>query len=179
MLYTILIVIAAVVLALVGFIAMRRADFCITRSATMSAPPAAVFAQVNDFHNWDAWSPWAKLDPNMKQTYEGAPAGTGAVYMWNGDNKVGEGRMTILESQPSHLIRIKLEFMRPFAATNISEFTFKPEDNKTVVTWSMSGRHNFMAKAFMLFMNMDKMVGGDFEKGLASMKAIVEGVPQA
>jgi hypothetical protein len=129
---------------------------------------------VNDFHNWNAWSPWAKIDPAMKQTYEGAPAGTGAIYSWNGDNKVGEGRMTLKESRPNELIRIKLEFMRPFKAINDAEFAFKPDGNQTMVTWSMSGRKNFMFKAFGLFMSMDKMVGGDFEKGLASMKSIVE-----
>jgi hypothetical protein len=175
MIWYILIGIALVIAAFVAFVATRPGDFCIQRSATMSAPPAAVFRQVNDFHNWDAWSPWAKLDPTMKQTYEGAPSGTRAIYTWNGNNKVGEGRMTILESRPSEFIRINLEFMRPFAATNTADFSFKPEDTKTLVTWSMTGKSNFMLKAFKLFMNMDKMVGGDFEKGLAAMKAIVEG----
>src|SRR5712692_4336131 len=120
-------------------------------------------------------APMGENDPAMKQICEGAAAGTGAIYSWVGDKKVGEGRMTLTESQPSDLIRIKLEFVRPFKATNTSEFTFKPEGNQTAVTWSMSGRNNFMFKAFGLFMNMDKMVGGDFEKGLASMKSVVEG----
>ena len=111
----------------------------------------------------------------MKQTYEGAPAGVGAIYKWVGNNQVGEGRMTITESRPSELIRIKLEFYKPFAATNTAEFTFKPAANPTAVTWSMTGSKNFMAKAIHLFMNMDKMIGGQFEKGLASMKSIVEG----
>src|SRR5216684_7320465 len=109
MVWYILIGIAVVIAAFVAFVATQPGDFCITRSATMSAPSAAAFAQVNDFHNWDAWSPWAKLDSTMKQTYEGAPTGTGAIYSWNGNNKVGEGRMTILESRPSDFIRIKLE----------------------------------------------------------------------
>src|SRR6267154_914681 len=158
MLWYILIGIAVVIAAIVAFVATRPADFCITRSATMQAPPTAAFAQVNDFHNWDSWSPWAKLDPTMKQTYEGAPTGAGSIYTWNGNNKVGEGRMTILESRPSDFIRIKLEFMRPFKATNTADFTFKPENNKTLVTWSMLGKSNFMLKAMKLFMNMDKMV---------------------
>jgi hypothetical protein len=178
LLWYILIGIAVVIIAFVAFVATRPADFCITRSATMAPPPAAAFAQVNDFHNWDAWSPWAKIDPTMKQTYEGAPAGTGAIYSWNGNNKVGEGRMTILESRPSDFISIKLEFMRPFKATSTADFTFKPEDNKTLVTWSMSGKSNFMLKAMKLFMDMDKMVGGDFEKGLAAMKGVVESAPK-
>ncbi len=133
---------------------------------------------MNDFHKWEAWNPWGKIDPAMKQTYEGAPAGTGAIYTWIGNKEVGEGRMTIIESRPSDLIRIKIEFFKPFAATNTAEFTFKPEGNQTAVTWSMSGNKNFMAKAIHLFMNMDKMIGGQFEKGLAEMKSIVEAAPK-
>jgi hypothetical protein len=168
--------------AVVGLIALfvavvstRPAAFRITRSATMAAPPAAVFEQVNDFRNWEAWSPWAKLDPTMKQTYEGAPAGVGAVYTWTGNNQVGEGRMTITESRPTDLVRIDLQFLKPFKANNVAEFTFKPADGQTAVEWSMTGTKNFMLKAFSLVMNMDKMVGRDFEKGLAAMKAKVEG----
>ena len=178
MLTTILIVIgaiAAIILILVVIIAMQPSDFRISRSAAMAAPSEEVFPQVNDFHNWDGWSPWAKLDPTMKQTYDAAPSGAGAIYMWNGSGKVGEGRMTILESRPSSLVRIKLEFMRPFKATNECEFTFKADGQRTEVTWSMTGHNNFMFKAFGLFMSMDKMLGKEFEKGLASMKSIVEG----
>jgi len=174
MLETILIVLAAIVVVFVAIVAMQPSDFRIVRSGTISAPAADVFAHVNDFHNWAAWSPWEKLDPALKRTHEGAPAGTGAIYSWVGNKKVGEGRMTLTESHPSDLIRIKLEFLKPFKATNTAEFTFKPEGNQTVVTWSMIGRKNFMLKAFGLFMNMDKMVGGDFEKGLANMKSVVE-----
>jgi hypothetical protein len=165
---------AVLVLVFVVIVALQPAAFRITRSATMSAPAADAFAQVNDFHNWDAWSPWAKIDPAMKQTYAGAPAGTGAIYTWVGNNQVGEGRMTITQSRPNELIKIQLEFLRPFKATNTAEFTFQPEGNQTNVTWSMSGNRSFMFKAFGLFMNMDKMLGGEFEKGLASMKAVVE-----
>jgi hypothetical protein len=171
-------VLAAIVIVFVILVAMQPADFRITRSATMSALPADVFAQVNDFHNWQAWSPWAKIDPAMKQTYEGPPAGTGAIYSWVGNSKVGEGRMTMMESKPSDLIRIKLEFLKPFKATNTAEFTFQPEGEQTQVTWSMSGQKNFMLKAFGLFMSMDKMVGDDFEKGLAQMKSLVEAAPR-
>jgi uncharacterized protein YndB with AHSA1/START domain len=174
MVMIILITVAAIVAVFVAVVAVQPSEFRIARSAAMSAQPADVFAQVNDFHKWDAWSPWAKLDPTMKQTYEGTPAGTGAIYTWSGDGKVGEGTMTLTESRPSDLIRIKLEFRKPFKATNTAEFTFQPEGNHTVVTWSMSGRKNFVFKAFGLFMSMDKMVGGDFEKGLANMKSVVE-----
>ena len=174
MLIKILIAIALIIIALVIVVAMQPSEFRVVRTATMSAPAPAVFAQVNDFHNWEAWSPWAKLDPAMKKTYEGAPAGTGAIYTWAGNNQVGEGRTTITESRPSDLIKMKLEFVKPFAATNTVEFTFKPEGDQTAVTWSMAGKNNFMGKAVGLFMNMDKMVGGDFEKGLASLKAVTE-----
>ena len=167
MLIKILIALAVIVVVLVSIVALQPSDFRVARSATISAPPPAVFAQVNDFHKWEAWNPWGKIDPAMKQTYEGAPAGVGAIYTWVGNKNVGEGRMTLTESRPSNLIRIKLEFFKPFAGTNIAEFTFKPEGNQTAVTWSMAGKNNFMAKAIHLFMNMDKMIGGQFETGLA------------
>ena len=165
---------AVIILLFLVVVAMQPAEFRVARSATISAPAPAVFAQVNDFHKWEAWNPWGKIDPAMKQAYEGAPAGVGAIYTWVGNNEVGEGRMTITESRPSEAIKIKLEFYKPFAATNSAEFTFKPDGNQTAVTWSMSGENNFLAKAIHLFMNMDKMIGGQFEKGLASMKSMVE-----
>ena len=127
MLTKVLVAIAVIVVVLVVVVALQPSEFRVARSATISAPPAAVFAQVNDFHRWEAWNPWGKIDPAMKQTYEGAPAGTGAVYAWSGNNEVGEGRMTITESRPSDLIRIKLEFFKPFEGTSTAEFTFKPE----------------------------------------------------
>lgn len=179
MLKKILLGLVAVIALFGGFIAMQAADFRITRSATFAAPAAAVFAQVNDLHKWEAWSPWAKRDPQMKQTYDGTPAGVGAITAWVGNQEVGEGRMTITESRADEMIRIKLEFFKPFTANNTAEFEFKPEGNQTTVAWSMSGRNNFMAKAVGLFMNMDKMIGGDFEKGLANMKAVIEaGAPK-
>jgi hypothetical protein len=170
----VLIALAAVVIVFVAVVAMRPSEFRIARSATMSAPASDVFAQVNDFHKWEAWSPWAKLDPAAKNTYEGAPAGTGAVFTWSGNSQVGEGTMTMTECDLNDRIMINLEFRKPFKATNTAEFTFKSHGHQTEVTWSMSGRSNFVHKAFGLFMNMDKMVGGEFEKGLASMKSIVE-----
>lgn len=170
----ILILLAVILLALVVAIAMQPAEFRISRSATISASAATVFAQVNDFHKWTAWSPWEKRDPDLKRNYEGAESGTGAVYSWAGNNKVGEGRMTLTESRPTDLVRIRLEFLKPFKATNTAEFTFQPQGDQTLVTWSMSGRNNFVAKAMGLFMNMDKMIGGDFEAGLAQLKTVSE-----
>jgi uncharacterized protein YndB with AHSA1/START domain len=178
MLMKILIALAVIVVVLVIVVATRPSEFRVARTATIAAPAPAVFAQVNDFHKWEAWNPWGKLDPAMKQTYEGAPAGIGAIDTWAGNHEVGEGRMTLTESRPSDLIRIKLEFLKPFKATSTAEFTFKPGGDRTAVTWSMVGHNNFMAKAVHLFMNMDSMIGGQFEKGLAQMKSVVEAAPR-
>ena len=169
MLKVILVTLLAAVVVLGVVVALQPAAFRITRTVTLDAPPAAVFAQVNDFHNWATWSPWAKRDPAMRQTYGGAPAGAGAVYAWAGNREVGEGRMTILESRPHERIRIQLEFLKPFAATNTAEFAFTPAAGRTTVTWTMSGTRNFVTKAIGLFLDMDKMIGGDFESGLAQM----------
>lgn len=178
MLVKVLIGLAVIVIVLIGVVASRPSEFRVERTAFIAAPAAAVFAQVNDFHKWEAWNPWAKLDPAMKQAYEGAPAGAGAIYTWSGNRQVGEGRMTLTESRPSELIRVQLEFLKPFKATNTAEFTFRPEGEQTAVTWSMVGRKNFMAKALHLFMNMDRMIGGQFEKGLAQMKSVAEAAPK-
>jgi hypothetical protein len=178
MLKKILIVLAVIVIVFLIIVATRPAEFRVTRSTSIAAPPPVAFAQVNDFHKWEAWNPWGKIDPAMKVTYEGAPAGKGAIYTWAGNSEVGEGRMTITESRPSDLILIHLEFFKPMAGVSLTEFTFKPEGNQTVVTWTMTGQNNFIAKAMCLFMNMDKMIGGQFEKGLAAMKSIVEATPK-
>ena len=178
MLIKTLIALAAIAIVVVVVVASRPAQFHVARTATIAAKPPAVFAQVNDFHGWDAWNPWAKLDPAMQHSYSGAPAGVGAVYAWAGNSQVGEGRMTVTESRPSEMIRIKMEFLKPFASTSTAQFTFRPEGDHTVVTWSMEGRNNFMAKAIHLVMNMDRMIGGQFEKGLPQMKAVVEAAPR-
>jgi len=170
----ILFALTIITILLLVLIAGRPDEFNVVRTATMAAPPAVVFAQVNDFHKWDGWSPWAKLDPACKNTFAGASAGLGAIFTWDGNRKVGEGRMTVLESQPLELIRINLEFLRPFKATNITEFTFKAEGSRTLITWNMFGKNNFMSKVFGLFVNCDNMVGKDFERGLANLKSIVE-----
>jgi hypothetical protein len=177
MLKKILIVIAVIVIVFVIIVATRPADYRISRSTTIGAAPAVVFAQVNDFHKWESWNPWGKIDPAMKQTYEGASDGKGAIYTWAGNNEVGEGRMTITESRPSDLILINMEFFKPMAGTATAQFTFKPEGNQTTVTWAMTGKNNFMSRAVCMFMNMDKMIGGQFEKGLAAMKSIAEAKP--
>ena len=140
----------------------------------ISAPAPEVFAQVNDFRNWEGWSPWAKLDPAAKATFEGPAAGQGAVFAWSGNDKIGEGRMLLTESRPPQLVRIKVDFVKPFAGSSTSEFAFRPEGDRTAVTWSTYGPQSFVSKAICLFMNMDKMLGGDMEKGLAQMKSVAE-----
>lgn len=178
MLLNILIGLAAIFVVLVVVIATRPSDFRVTRSATMSAPPAAVFAQVNDFHNWEAWSPWAKLDPHATNRFEGPSAGEGAKFYWSGNNDVGEGSMTVLESRPNDLVRIQLDFVRPFAGTSDVEFTFQPAgENQTAVSWSIAGKNNFMSKAVGLIIDCEKMTGDQFDRGLENMKAIVEKSP--
>lgn len=167
-------VVASLLALLLIIVEIQPADFRVSRSATMAAPPAAVFAQVNDFHKWEGWSPWAKLDPDAKVAFDGEPAGKGAKFSWSGNDKVGAGQQTILETRPEELIQIKLDFERPFKDTCTTEFAFKPVGDKTEVTWTMFGKRNFLGKAFSLLMDCDKMIGPDFEKGLASMKANVE-----
>ena len=167
--------VAVLVLGFVFVAASRPNDFRVSRSATMAAPAEKVFAQVNDFHKWDHWSPWAKLDPNAKNSFEGPESGEGASFHWAGNDQVGEGSMTITESKPAELVRLKLEFIKPMEDTSDTEFTFQPAGDGTKVTWTMSGTYkSFMQKAICMCMNMDKMIGEKFEEGLASMKAIVE-----
>jgi Polyketide cyclase / dehydrase and lipid transport len=174
MLKKILIGVALIIVIFVAIVATRPDEFRVTRSATFSATPSQLFEHVNDLHKWQTWSPWAKLDPAAKLTFDGPQAGTGAAFSWVGNKEVGEGKMTITESRPTELVRFRLEFVKPFAGTNDAEFTFKPDGNKTVVTWSMSGKNNFLFKAVGLFMDCDKMVGGEFEKGFANLRSVVE-----
>jgi polyketide cyclase/dehydrase/lipid transport protein len=169
MLKKIALVLLLIVVGLAVFVATRPAEFRIVRSRTVAAPPDVVHAYVNDLHKWPEWSPWEKLDPAMKREYSGAPAGPGAAYHWSGNDDVGEGRMTIMGSRPPQSVTIRLEFLKPFAATNTTQFDFAPSGSGTNVTWAMTGHNNFMAKAFSAFMDMDKMVGTDFEKGLAGL----------
>ena len=177
MLKKILFGLAALIAVFVVAVLTRPADFRVTRSAVIPAPASAVFAQVNDLENWEAWSPWAKIDPAMKQSYSGPRAGTGAVSAWAGNSEVGQGKMTITESRPNELVRFRLDFVKPFESTCDAEFTFKPEGNNTAVTWTMNGKNNFIGKAISLFMDCDKMIGGQFEQGLAQLKTVSTTAP--
>jgi Polyketide cyclase / dehydrase and lipid transport len=158
-------------------VSRQPADFRIQRSAVFAAPASAAFALVNDFHQWPGWSPWAKLDPNMTVQYEGAQAGVGSSYAWSGNKKVGSGKMTINDSQADRRVGLALEFVTPFKASNVGEFKFEPAPQGVRVTWTMTGTRDFMGKLFAFFVDVDKMVGGDFEKGLAAMKALAEAQP--
>lgn len=156
------------------FVAIQPENYRISREVQINAPAEVVFAQVNDLQQFNVWNPWAKLDPNSKMTFEGPKSGVGAKSIWNGNQEVGSGQMTIVESQPNALIRLKMEYFKPFQGTSEAEFAFKSENEKTTVTWSNSGKSNFFARMICVFMNMDKMMGGMFEKGLAQLKAVSE-----
>jgi hypothetical protein len=164
--------VAVVLVAIVVIAALRPADFRVSRSDVIPAPPAAVFPLVNDFHRWESWSPWAKIDPAMKLTFSGPESGVGAGYHWTGNNAVGEGRMTIAASESDRVIRIDLEFKRPMPGICPTEFTFAPEAGGTRVTWTMTGRNNLVARIVGLFMNMDDMIGKQFAQGLTNMKSV-------
>jgi uncharacterized protein YndB with AHSA1/START domain len=152
--------------------AFQPAEVQVTRSRAMAAPAAAVFARLQDFHAWKAWSPWEKLDPTMKKEYSGTPGQPGASYSWEGNEKVGSGRMTIESIEPPRNLAIKLEFLKPWQATNQAVFTLVPEGNGTRVTWTMTAHNDYVGKLFSLLMSMDSMVGPDFERGLEALEKV-------
>ena len=174
---SILLVLLGLIALLLIVVALQPDDFRYSRSTVIAAKPEVVFPHVNDLKQWDDWSPWAKLDPNMKEEYSDPTSGKEAWHSWNGNAEVGEGKMTIVESRPSELIRIRLEFLKPMQAVNDTEFTFKPEGEGTRVTWTMAGKNGFVGKLFCLLMNMEKMLGDQFAQGLAKMKEVVESKP--
>jgi hypothetical protein len=145
--------------------------FEVTRSAVIPAPAEAIFPLVNSFHEWTKWSPWEAVDPAMERSYSGGESGVGAKYAWSGNRKAGAGTMEIVRTDQPRTIEIRLEFTKPFKAVNPTTFTFAPSGTGTQVTWTMTGENKGLGKVFALFMNMDKMVGTDFERGLASLAA--------
>lgn len=174
MLKKILLVIVVLVAVFLIVAALQPNTYRVERSISIAASASAVFAKVNDLHEWEAWSPWEKLDPNMKSSFSGPASGVGAAHRWSGDDKVGEGTMTIVESRPNELVRLRLDFEKPFKDSATGELTFRTEGGQTKVTWAMYGKKKFIFKAVCLFMSMDKMIGGDFERGLAQLKAVSE-----
>jgi len=172
---------------LIGFVALiallliaaatRPAAFHVERSATLAAPPAALFEHVNDHRKFAVWNPFMKLDPNVQNTYSGPASGVGAVCSWEGNSDIGAGSSTIIESKPNELIRMRMDWKRPMEATSAVDFTFKPDGGRTVVTWAMYGTNGFMGKLVSLFMDMDKMCGPPFEQGLADLGKIAAATP--
>lgn len=155
------------VLFVAGFlalVAMQPSDYRVERTATIAAPADKVFSRVNNLRSWEAWSPWAKLDPAAKATFEGPQEGQGAIMKWQGNEKVGEGAMTLVESEPGQRVGVKVDFVKPFEGTSRSDFSFKPDGQGTAVTWAMSGQHNFIGKAMCLVMNGQKMLGDEIDK---------------
>jgi uncharacterized protein YndB with AHSA1/START domain len=174
MLKMIALVVVLLILVILAFAATRPDTFRVERSTTIHAPASRIYPMIADFHRWTAWSPWENIDPNLQRTYEGAPSGKGAGYGWVGNKKVGSGHMEITDaSEPSRLV-IKLDFLKPFEAHHIAEFTLTPQGDDTRVTWAMNGRSPYMMKVMGIFMSMDSMIGGDFEKGLANLKREAE-----
>ncbi|MGX5735482.1 SRPBCC family protein [Bosea thiooxidans] len=161
--------------AVVLILAARKPDsFQVTRSATINAPPERIYPLIADFRAWDAWSPWEKKDPAMQRSFGGAEAGTGATYAWSGDKNVGEGSMRIVEAAAPSRVALKLDFLKPFETHNDVVFALTPKGGTTTVTWIMTGPTPFIGKILHVFMDMDRMIGGDFESGLAAMKAAAE-----
>ena len=168
-------VVAAVIVAGILIYATTKPDsFTVKRSASIKAPPDRLFALISDFHGWGAWSPYEKKDPDMKRTFGGAALGKGAIYQWDGNKNVGSGSMEIIETTPPSKIVIKLDFLKPFEGHNTAEFTMLPQGDATNVTWLMHGPLPFMGKIMHVFINMDRMIGKDFEVGLANLKRLTE-----
>ncbi len=177
MIRKIMLVLASAVAALLVWVGLKPSVFHVERSALINAAPSAVFEHVNDFRKWEAWSPWAKRDPAAKAVFEGSPTGPGAIFRWSGNDEVGEGSMKIVEAKPGEAIKIDLAFTKPFEGNNAVSFAFRPEGAGTRVTWSLDGEQGYIERLFCTIMNlnMDRMIGGDYEQGLAALKSVVEG----
>ena len=175
MLKKILLGLVAIIVVILIVAAFQPSQFNVQRSLAIAAPPAALFEQVNDHRKFAVWNPWMKLDPNVKTTYTGPATGVGSVASWQGNREVGAGSQTIIETKPGELVRQRMDWKEPMEGTSTVDFIFKPEGDRTLVTWQMYGANNYVGKVMCLFMSMDKMVGGQFEVGLASLKTITEG----
>ncbi len=169
-----LIALVVVVGGLVVYASTQPDDFRVQRTTLVKAPPERIYPLIADLQAWKAWSPWEKKDPKMMRTFSGPQSGVGAAYAWDGDKNVGAGRMEITEATAPARVVLKLEFLKPFEATNAAAFTLSPGPEGTAVNWAMDGKNNILSKVMCLFMDMDKMVGTDFEAGLASLKALAE-----
>ncbi len=168
------IVVVVLIAALLAYAATKPDTFHVQRATSMTAPPEKIFPLINDFHGQALWSPWEKKDPAMKKTLSGAENGKGAVYAWEGNSEVGTGRIEITDSAPTSKVTMKLDMLTPFEAHNIVEFTLDAKGDFTQVTWAMHGSQSYQMKVMSVLVDCDKMVGKDFEAGLASMKALAE-----
>jgi hypothetical protein len=175
MIKKILIGFAALIVIFLIIVATRPADYRVERSAAIAAPASVLFDQVNDHRKFTVWNPFMKFDPNVKNTYSGPESGVGAVCSWDGNKDIGAGSATIIESKPGELVRERMDWLRPMKGTSTVEFTFKTQGDKTVVTWAMYGKNDFLGKAVSIFMNCDKMCGPQFEHGLADLAKVVAG----
>lgn len=167
-------IIAVVLIIFSGFVATRPDDFRVSRSITIEGSKDDIFNQINELKKWDAWSPWAKIDPNAKSSFEGPESGVGAVMSWDGNAEVGKGSMTVTQSTRGEFIQFRMDFLKPMESVSTTEFTLTPEGKQTTVKWEMYGKNNFIGKAIGIIFNCDKMVGEKFEEGLANLKAIIE-----
>jgi hypothetical protein len=174
MIKTIAVVIAVLIAGVLAFAATKPDRIHVERSASIVAPADTIYPLINDFRRWGDWSPWEKLDPQMQRTFSGPAAGKGAVYEWSGNSKVGQGRMEILDSVEPSEVTIKLDFIEPIEGHNTTKFTLEPAGEATQITWVMDGPASYLTKIMSVFVSMDTMVGGDFETGLANLKAATE-----
>jgi len=174
MVLTIALVVIALLAVVLVLAAAKPSEFRVERTTRIQAAPARIFPHIADFHRWADWSPYEKLDAAMTRTHGGAPSGPGAVYEWEGNNKVGKGRMEIMEATTPTKLTVKLDFVKPFVAHNVAEFRLEPAGDATDVTWSMRGPSPYVTKLMSVFVDMDKLIGKDFEAGLANLKALAE-----
>ena len=168
------VIVVVLIAALLGYAVTQPDAFRVERTTSINAPPEKVFALITDLRGWSAWSPWEKKDPAMKRTYSGAARGEGSVYEWDGNREIGKGRMEIADTAPPSKVVIKLDFLKPFEAHNLAEFTLEPRGNATNVTWAIHGPNLFIGKVMSVFFSMDKMIGKEFETGLANLKTVAE-----
>jgi hypothetical protein len=174
MIFTVLIVAVAAVGGLAVYASTTPDTMIVQRSTAVNAPPARIFPLIDDFREWSKWSPWEKLDPALQRTYSGAASGPGAVYDWSGNRQAGQGRMEIMDTTPPVNVSIKLDFIKPFEGHNVVAIAIEPSGGATTVTWRMTGPREFLLKVMGVFMNLDKLIGKDFERGLANLKKIAE-----
>jgi hypothetical protein len=165
---------ATAIVIVLGFAAIKPATFRVERKTLIAAPPELIFPYLDDLHRWAAWSPWERMDPDMKRSYAGAVHGPGATYTWQGHHTVGSGRMTIIETKPDERVTLALDFLKPMASHSHVVYRLRPAEQGTEVSWEMDGPNNFVGKFISVFADMDRLIGDEFDSGLANLKRLVE-----